>query len=325
MFGNSEDSELGTGNTSASLVRPVKAIRFKQNPIITPEMGHGVGSNINGPSLIKVPDWLPNPMGKYYLYFSHHRGKYIRMAYADRLAGPWTIYEHGALHLEMTPCKEHIASPDVHVDNEKYEIRMYFHGQLTTGLWSLKNQPSFVSLSKDGIHFKVLPEMLGDSYFRVFRWGGYHYAIARLGVLFRSVDGLTKFEAGPNPFKTISAETEVRHVAVKLDGDILFVFYSRIGDNPERILLSKIALTPDWMEWKAVGEQTVLQPEMLYEGADLPLTPSKIGDALKPVRELRDPCIYEEEKKEYLLYSVAGESGIGIAELRENRGAGSPM
>ena len=36
------------------------------------------GNNINGASLIKVPDWIENPLGKYYLYFSHHNGKYIR-------------------------------------------------------------------------------------------------------------------------------------------------------------------------------------------------------------------------------------------------------
>jgi hypothetical protein len=317
MFLISAGSESGAG--SEPPVRSIRAIRFEQNPIITPEMGHGIGSNINGPSLIKVPDWLPDPLGKYYLYFSHHRGKYIRKAYADRLEGPWTIYERGVLHLEETICRDHIASPDVHVDNEKREIRMYFHGQLTPGLWSRRRQPSFVATSKDGIHFKASPEMLGDSYFRVFRWAGYYYAMARLGVLFRSVDGLTSFEAGPNPFETASTAPQVRHVALKLDGNTLFVFYSRIGDRPERILLSGMELVPDWGKWKVAGEQTVLQPEMPYEGGDLPLAPSKIGDAPERVRELRDPCIYQEEGKEYLLYSVAGESGIGVAELRENR------
>ena len=54
-----------------------------------------MGSNINGPSLIRVPDWLPNPLGKYYLYFAHHKGEYIRLAYADDLSGPWTTYEAG--------------------------------------------------------------------------------------------------------------------------------------------------------------------------------------------------------------------------------------
>ena len=31
-------------------------------------------TNINGPSLIKVPHWMENPLGKYYLYFAHHKG-----------------------------------------------------------------------------------------------------------------------------------------------------------------------------------------------------------------------------------------------------------
>lgn len=55
--------------------------------------------NINGPSLIAVPDWLPNSLGKYYLYFSHHKGDHIRMAYADYVEGPCTVYEPGALTL----------------------------------------------------------------------------------------------------------------------------------------------------------------------------------------------------------------------------------
>jgi hypothetical protein len=62
----------------------------------------------------------------------------------------------------------------------------------------------------------------------------------------------------------------------------------------------------------------VLQPEMDYEGADLPLKPSKGGRAPGRVRQLRDPAIFCEGKKVYLLYSVAGESGIAISELKEN-------
>jgi len=295
----------------------VYAKRFEYNPIITPEMGRGIGTNINGPSLIKVPDWLTNPLGKYYLYFSHHRGTYIRMAYADRLEGPWTIYEHGVLHMKETICLDHIASPDVHIDDQRREIRMYFHGQVTVGRWSRLRQPSFVATSKEGIYFNALPEMLGDSYFRIFQWDGYYYAIARLGVLFRSVDGAANFETGINPFQTDTSAPNVRHSALKLDGKNLFIFYSRIGDNPERILLTRIDLETDWTKWKIFKEQTILQPETAYEGSDLPLAPSKIGDAIGRVRELRDPCIYEEGERVFLLYSVAGESGIGIAELLE--------
>jgi hypothetical protein len=74
------------------------AIRFKENPIIRPEMLPGSdGANIAGPSLIRAPAWLKNPLGKYYLYFSDHKGAYIRLAYADRVEGPWKIYAPGTL------------------------------------------------------------------------------------------------------------------------------------------------------------------------------------------------------------------------------------
>jgi hypothetical protein len=36
------------------------------------------------------------------------------------------------------------------------------------------------------------------------------------------------------------------------------------------------------------------------------------------VNQLRDPAIFEEDGRIYLLYSIAGEAGIGIAEI-ENR------
>ena len=63
-------------------------------------MDDRMGDNINGPSLIKVPDWIENPLGQYYLYFAHHQGTHIRLAYADRLEGPWTTHAPGTLQLE---------------------------------------------------------------------------------------------------------------------------------------------------------------------------------------------------------------------------------
>ena len=40
--------------------------RLGSGPIITPEMDSRMGGNIQGPSLIKVPDWVENPLGEYY-------------------------------------------------------------------------------------------------------------------------------------------------------------------------------------------------------------------------------------------------------------------
>ena len=292
---------------------PIRAARFPQNPIISKQLTGRVDDNINGPSLIRIPEWVTNPLGRYYLYFAHHKGDTIRLAYANDLAGPWQIYQPGVLALSQTICTDHLASPDLHVDQAKQEIRMYFHCPLEAA----DKQVSLLAHSTDGIHFTAAEEILGDSYFRVFEWQGYTYAMARLGVLYRSKDGASNFELGPNPFQSHLSTAQVRHVALQLNGNLLSVFYSRIGDNPESILLSTIELTPDWRDWQASAPMLVLKPENVYEGSTLPAKPSVEGMAREPVHQLRDPAIFREAGKVYLLYSVAGESGIAIAELEE--------
>jgi hypothetical protein len=299
----------------------MRVIRLPQNPIITPEMHSRIGTNINGPSLIRVPEWLPDPLGRYYLYFGHHQGEFIRLAYADDLAGPWRVYSPGTLQLAETPCHGHIASPDVHVDHENQRIVMYYHGPalsraeqegdpLTQRYPFLGGQRTFVATSEDGIHFVSQREVLGPSYFRIFRYGEWVYALGMPGIFFRSRDGFTNFESGPVLFSQ-----DQRHTAVKLDGDSLTVFYSVAGDCPEHILAATIDLRPDWMAWQPSPPVSVLQPEKAYEGADLPLEPSRRGAIHERARQLRDPAIFEEDGRTYLLYSVAGENGLAIAEI----------
>ena len=312
---------------SSEAQQQIFALRLDTNPIITPEMLKGDdGNNVNGPSLIKVPDWIKDPLGKYYLYFAHHSGTYIRLAYADDIKGPWRIYEPGTLKMEDCTCSgitngppNHIASPDVHIDQTTQSIVMYYHCPV---ILSNEERPLFdqeqVTLratSGDGLHFVSEDKKLGDFYFRVFKWNDYHYAIARLGLLYRSKDGVHDFEKGPNPFEKLNQKGPFRHSAVMIKDETLYVFYSRIGDIPERILLSKILLSEDWNTWTPTEPITVLAPEMDYEGGNLPLTVSKIGASKTPVRELRDPAIFEDNGKIYLLYSIAGELGIGVAEL----------
>jgi hypothetical protein len=171
-------------------------------------------------------------------------------------------------------------------------------------------QITLVATSDDGINFEAGSEYLGDSYFRVFQYGTYQYALGMPGVFYRSDDGLHGFVRGPSLFTE-----NMRHSAVVLHDDTLIVFYSQIGDNPESILMSTIDLTPDWMSWQATNPRVVLEPEMDWEGADLPMLPSERGDTPGPVRQLRDPAIFVDDGRTYLLYSVAGESGIAIAEV----------
>ena len=285
---------------------------MRNNPIVTPEIDARIGSNINGPSLVRVPEWIRDPLGAYYLYFAHHKGQYIRMAYAQNLEGPWSTYGPGVLDLGESffgnsSDPNHVASPDVHVDSENRQIRMYYHGVVAKGI-----QRTRVALSEDGIDFEAREELLGNSYFRVFQHGGYHYAIGMPGVFYRSNNGLTEFVEGPTLFTE-----NMRHCAVRLAGDTLSVFYSNAGDCPERVLVSEIDLTPDWMDWKESAPSLVVEPETDYEGADLPLEPSQRGLTEVRVRQLRDPAIFEENGETYLLYSVAGEAGIAIAKIHD--------
>jgi hypothetical protein len=283
--------------------------RFDRNPIIVPEMDARMGANINGPSLIRAPDWLPDPLGRYYLYFAHHHGTYIRLAVADRLEGPWRTYEPGVLHVADSFFKHHVASPDVHVDPDRRELRMYYHGISGPGL-----QETRVALSTDGLRFSPREERLGRSYFRVFRHGGWQYAISKTdpdSTLQRSRDGLSGFEVGPHILD------RARHVAVLKRGDTLHVFLSQIGDTPEHLLHCTMDLSGDWMAWWNTEPESVLRPEHDWEGVDEPVRTSRGGWAPDPVHELRDPGIYEEDGRVYLLYSVAGERGIAIAEIED--------
>jgi hypothetical protein len=299
------------------LAASVVAARLPQNPILTPASSPSLGENLNGPSLIRVPAWIARPLGRYYLYFAHHGGKFIRLAYADRLEGPWKIHEAGTLRLEEAPrCHDHVASPDVHVDEARREILMYFHCPSgTAGSVDIAEQHTFVAASRDGLRFTADAQPLGPAYFRVFRRGEHYYALVRAGVLLRSRDMRTPFEPGPTLVPP-DAGRILRHAAVEMRGDVLRVYYSRIGDEPERILVSEVTLGADWTQWRASAPATVLRPDRGYEGADRPLEPSKPDEAPGRVRQLRDPAIFREGGRTYLIYSIAGESGLAVAELR---------
>jgi hypothetical protein len=130
------------------------------------------------------------------------------------------------------------------------------------------------------------------------------------GVVYRSHDGRTQFETGPTLFNR-----NMRHAALLLRGDQLYVFWTQVGDEPERILVSTIDLRSDWMDWQASQPIEVLRPEYAWEGSEEALAPSIRGAIRVPVNQLRDPAIFDEDGRVFLLYSVAGESGIAIAEV----------
>ena len=297
-------------------------------------MDTSLGTNVNGPSLIRVPDWIERPLGKYYLYFAHHQGKFIRMAYADHIRGPYTVYAPGVLSIEHTPFSRHIASPDVHVDDAARTIVMHYHGNGCTEANDLPHkQVTCYAASADGLHFASDRAYIANAYLRTFFHDGWHYGLSGGGErqVCRSRDLRSRFQYGPflqidgeefTPLSTIQKDGpdgptiyRVRHVCFHRRGQDLDIYYSNVGDVPERIKRTTIDLRKDWHEWRGSRFEEVLRPETDYEGVKEPLVRSLGGSKHHPVHELRDPFVFEEEGRAYLLYSVAGEQGIGLAEM----------
>ncbi len=285
--------------------------RCANNPLITPESSPTIGTNINGPAVIRVPSWLPNPLGTYYMYFGHHGGKFIRLAYADALEGPWTVYEPGTLQLTevASTFKSHIASPDIYLDSTARKVYLFYHGLANEG-----GQQSGVAVSSNGIDFTpAYPEPVTEFYFRVFEWRHFFYGVSKHG---KDESGMIhrSFQVDRPYVAVKDIVPHQRHAAVLRKGRLLCVFYSRIGDAPERILLSTIDLGRPPTQWDASEPLEVIRPEYDYEGVNYPIEPSVPASATG-VHQLRDPGIFEEGGRYYLFYSIAGEEGIAMAEL----------
>ena len=341
----------------------------------------GYANTINGPSVIAVPDWIsaadrPDASANYYMYFADHAGDFIRMAWASQVDGPWTIFNtgtsgpgstnavgRGVLDMDLgtypnqigfgdgqVSITDHIASPDVHVDNTNQQIVMYFHGPsnaLEGGYTG--SQKTFVATSTTGLNFNktshggevnhgVQNTLLGNAYYRVFEHGGEVYAISNYGELWKAPDASDPWAPDPadvrsdawvktahNPLQVaIDADPErsgqtPRHSTVRLldDGQTLEVLFSIRGDAPEEILRTTIDLSSgDWAQWTADANlELILTAEEDWEGANLPIATSLNGTETN-VHQLRDPYLFEDtDGALYLFYTGQGEEAIGVASL----------
>lgn len=315
----------------------LRATRLSNAPLIDAGSHPSLGENINGPSVIRMPEWAPG-LGRYHMYFAHHRGRHIRLAFADRPEGPWTVHPPGALEVgasgfvaeDLTPgtvegtgfaaagggdwLYAHVASPDVHVDHEGRRILMYFHGLLPDG-----DQRTRLAVSRDGLSFVPLAPLLGPPYFRVFSHGSAVYALSWGAELWRATRWEGPFERGPQLFGqrlSFSGWQGFRHGAVHVSGDRLTVLFTRIGDRPERVLVTEADLRGDWTGWRAGPDVDLLRPARAWEGAELARTVSRAGAADAPEHALRDPDVFvDADGAAYLFYVGAGEQAIGGARL----------
>lgn len=266
-------------------------------------------TNINGPSVIKSDN-------NYLLYFANHSGKHIKLAYSDDLKN-WVL-QNPALHIENTICNGHIASPDVHRINTDTYI-MYFHGDVDG------KQKTYLATSKNGLDFYRYGRFaIADFYFRMFEYHGITYGIAKDGndggILYQGLskkDNINNINAYVQFQPIMKFLPKMRHCSTMVEDNILYVFYSNVGDSPEHIRLLKIELSDTIETWNIISDEMILKPIHEWEGSHIQPNPSDFGAAQVPVCELRDPYIFKNDEKYYLFYTVMGEAGISMAELEK--------
>lgn len=314
-----------------------------KQPIIYKSMPATEG-NINGPSMLRIPDWIPlssrpDSSAEYYLYFASHWGVHIKMAWSKDIEGPYTIYNPGlgVFHLDnyISPGKlvlhQHIASPDVHVDHVNQQFIMYFH--VGDAIWNgdtLDKQKTVVATSADGLDFNegLKNVIVCPFYARVFEHDNNLYALHKEGFS-RAHDLSNPWEhnedfskSNPYLWKRVSdpfsaVQNEVRHTAILKSDSYLHLMYSRYPASPEHLEYSRVKLNPIETFWRATQPIDVLYPEFEWEGVNYPIEASESGWKTK-VHELRDPYLFQDKDGQiYLLYCGAGENAIGLARVDE--------
>ena len=201
---------------------------------------------------------------------------------------------------------------------KKKEILMFFHGVQLDG----KRQQTFAARSKDGINFSAGEIPIADFYFRTVQYKDHWIAMSKGGIAYISHKIDKNYRMLSNRVFEMrhprgNAPGDVRHVALDVSYDKLQVYYSQIGDMPERIDRSSIKLAGGVENWIAEDKELIIEPQVAWEGFNLPLVPSRAGAASGPENALRDPAIFVWNSRTFILYSAAGESSIGIAEIIE--------
>jgi hypothetical protein len=108
----------------------------------------------------------------------------------------------------------------------------------------------------------------------------------------------------------------------------LFVFFTHIGDVPEKVMVGTIDLSDsDWMQWTLLPGPTIVSPDYPYEHGNATLQPSKCCSANCVVmNQLRDPHFLPDDGDDIhkhgthilsgiLFYVVQGERSFAAARL----------
>lgn len=293
-----------TGSTGMAQIKTAfEAMRLNDgNPVVTREHFQEAGAparegaNINGPSVIRVPSWIPVQEraaadANYYMYFAHHKGEYIRMAHAPTPLGPWRLFNvgegsgqypgRGVLDLKAGDSAEidtgafrvrhHVASPDARVDHENRRVVLYFHAPAGT-----KRQETFVATSRYGLNFNqpkdggekiegvisgVRDVIPGRFYFRTFEVGGTTFAYANQAELYRAPGETAAGEAA-----TLANADEPGGLWMPGPGDSRAEYWELIADehNPIRRIYRALGRKVSDPRHFAVLHDPRVHPDRIY-------------------------------------------------------------
>ena len=267
-------------------------------------------ATVNGPIVIRAQH--PSELkGRIVLITSNHKTSHhpIRMFLAPQ---GWTttslsrsildsLDSSGELDFwtEVTPqisieaigaCEEKaIHSPDILYSPQ--ENLYYMHAHLHRCKQHGK-QPTAVFTSPDLLHWNISnvadPFVANNLFYaRLFHYKGQLYGIAKSQET--STGSMVLFESTSfrSDYKVIHKLAQgVRHVGLHRKQDTLFIFFTLIGDEPERIFLSTIDLTQPPSKWELRPGPEIMKPP----NTNSPLKISKPGAApCHHVQELRDP------------------------------------
>ena len=285
-----------------NVIQSLEVERSPGNPLIAPDRDHP-GDGAQGHTVIRVPSWIKNPLGKYFMYYSKHGGNqsFVRLAYSDDLDGPWKIHKPDVVsggHLHQT---------DILLIPEERRMILYVHAGKTS--WG----GIFVHFeSSDGIQFKSLGPVEGGHQGRLFSWRNRLFSISKFSSSSQSIRQYTTLKT----MRVLKSDVlgSGRHFGLSRQGRQLLIFYSMRGDTPERIKVSTMDLSLPPPLWQPSAAKEVLRPKYPYEGSEYKIGKSGGGGA-HHVHQVRDPFIFEENDSLYLFYSLMGEHGIGMARL----------
>ena len=320
--------------------------RFQSNPLLSTGLSTGVSTglpNINGPCVVHMPPWAMHrhgdrQRGPLYMYYSSHSGDAIRLACASAPQGPWHQVLAPALTLEATRpiCFGHIGSADVHLLPAEQRVRMFFHcpynrSAVTPGsrwVGGRAAQLTFAAVSLDGGRTFRLESRtpVAPFYLRTFRMSGQHYTsglalvdMEMHGVLLQASDG---FNFAPHPQAT-GVLRRMRHgfVLPKQSEQSALLFFTRVGDAPERILVATLRINDGELQWPPTEASSLLAPTV-EEGGGAPVAPSKRGGVDHRVHQLRDPAALRCcGARTFLFWAFGGEQGVAGGELVCDRAA----